>query len=126
MSRSILKWLGGNDVGASSKAIALAAMGEMPPNPSYPHDADDFGRCRRLLALTSDAARGLDILSRKGGPVWAALVARWTDIELAFVEDEKTGWKQHTCYDLMKSIIHPIEDASGKVIRFGKGASLRF
>lgn len=119
MSREIVKWLGGRDTGESSKAIALSALGEMPKNPSYPHDDSDFGRCHRLLEAAPDAHKGLEVLAQDGGDVWAALVPRWLEITNAFLSDGG-------CYELLKSIIHPIEDASGRVIRIGKGASIHF
>ena len=85
----ILEWLGGHDVGSSSKTIALTALGEMPKQPSYPHDSDDFGRCFRLLILCPDAKIGLERLGKDGGDVWKALVARWTEIEAAYLDDNK-------------------------------------
>ena len=122
----ILEWLGGSQgVGMSSKVIALTALGSMPKDAhyTYPHDGDDFGRCWRLLQLCPDAKAGLTHLSAEGGEVWAALIARWADIEVAYLSDkerhergdrERDGWK---CYPLMQSIIRPIEDAKRSVIR---------
>lgn len=126
---NILQWLGGSDVGMSSKALALTALGEMPPRPSYPHDGADFGRCHRLLTLCPDAYVGLERLGKEGGPVWQALVPRWSDIMAAYLHDaalEEKGIRDHKkfkCYDLMQSIIRPIEDASRSVVR-GKGFSI--
>lgn len=96
MSNTILKWLGGRDVGQSSKAIALTAMGEMPRDPGYPHDTNDLSRCLRLLAMAPEAQRGLDVLAKEGGPVWVALGARWKELEAAYRADEATSWKQNT------------------------------
>lgn len=122
----ILEWLGrDHGVGLSSKAIALTALGAMPPRPAYPHDGDDFGRCFKLLALCPEAQAGLDILGKEGGPVWQALVPRWKEIEKAWLYDmdlHERGirdYKQYRCYTLMQSIIRPIEDAEGSVIRAG-------
>lgn len=109
----ILQWLGGGDTGLSSKAIALAALGEMPRRPDYPRDGDDFGRCIRLLALCPDAKVGLERLGKDGGPQWQSLVPRWTDIELAYWQDKDLyergirDYKQYKCYDLMRSIYAP-------------------
>lgn len=105
--RKILRWLGGDiGVGLSSKAIALTALGEMPARPNYPHDPDDFSRCRQLLANIPYAKRGLEKLATDGGPVWRRLVARWDEIEAQFVESERGGWKDNgKCYHLMCSII---------------------
>lgn len=119
----ILQWLAGHDKGMSSEAIALTALGEMPKRPNYPHDGDDFGRCWRLLVLCPDAKLGLDRLGVAGGPVWAALIERWPEIEMAYLHDRKLSeagnrnYQEYKCYDLMQSIIRPIEDASRSVIR---------
>ena len=108
LTPAILRWLGGPDTGLSSKAIALAALGAPPERLDYPHDADDFGRCFRLLAACPEAKAGRDWLANNGGPVWAALIARWDDIEAAYLHDlqlpsrAKTGWR---CSPLMRSII---------------------
>lgn len=114
---TLLKWLAGHDTGLSSKAIALTALGEMPKgfidrrHPDYPRDGDDFGRCYRLLRDCPDAKAGLDRLGIDGGPVWAALVNRWSEIESAYLHDlavyerGSRNTKDYRCYDLMRSII---------------------
>lgn len=104
---TILRWLGQDrGVGLSSKAIALAALGTMPERPSYPHDPDDFGRCRRLLAKIPHAKRGLQTLAEHGAPVWRALAIRWNDIDAQFEESERACWNDNgKCYRLMRSII---------------------
>lgn len=106
--RKILRWLGGDrGVGLSSKAIALAALGEMPKQPNYPHDPDDFSRCKSLLENVPCARRGLEKLATDGGPVWKALAARWDEIDAQFEESERAGWHNEVgdCYRLMRSII---------------------
>lgn len=115
--RKILKWMGGScGVGLSSKAIALAALGEIPSEPNYPHDPDDFSRCRRLLSNIPFTKLGLERLAAEGGTVWKALVERWDDIEIQFVESEACGWKDNgKCYHLMRSIIGPAEGSSAAV-----------
>jgi hypothetical protein len=118
MSDAIVKWVAGNDKGASSEAIAVSALGMVPKSPSYPHDGSDFGRCYRLLKVAPEASKGLERLAADGGKVWAALVPRWHEIEAAYLSDKG-------CYELLCEIIHPIEDASGKVVRL-KGGAISF
>jgi len=127
MSQAILKWLGGRDVGESSKAIALTALGRMPDHPSYPSDGCDFGRCHRLLDACPEARVGLNYLGQHGGPEWAALVARWSEIEACYLSDmrQPLGDRRDDCYALMKAILNPIEDADPNVLRLGPGALLR-
>lgn len=128
--RDVLKWISEDGNGLSAKAIACAALGQVPKRPNYPHDGDDFGRCYRLVKNVPGAAEGLERLGRDGGPMWVALVARWPEIEAAYLHDKdlyereprrRDGWK---CYDLMKSILHPIEDAERSVIRMGGCATI--
>lgn len=128
--QEVLKWISEDGNGLSAKAIACAALGQIPKRPNYPHDGDDFGRCYRLVKNVPGAAAGLERLGREGGPMWVALVARWPEIEAAYLHDvalegsyrENRG--KYKCYDLMKSILHPIEDADHSVIRMGGGTTL--
>lgn len=128
--KKILVWLGNGDTGSSSKALALTALGAMPKNPSYPSDGQDLGRCRRLIEFAPEAAKGLPILARDGGEVWKRLVEKWDVLVAAGKRDEaryaRNEKKQYECYDMMKSIIHPIENASGSVVRLAGGASIHF
>jgi hypothetical protein len=126
----ILEWISVDGNGLSAKAIACAALGQVPKRPNYPHDGDDFGRCYRLLIAVPGARAGLERLGKDGGPIWVALVANWPEIEAAYLHDLGLGddWKanrgKYKCYELMKSIIHPIEDAERSVFRMGDGVSI--
>jgi len=129
MSNAILKWLGGDDTGLSSKAIALSALGEMPNGAvhKYPHDGSDYGRCHRLLQAAPEAKAGLEKLAKDGGPYWAALAARWDEIQAAYLRDlDRASGHRDETRALMRSILRPIEDADSSIIRLGDGVSLRF
>lgn len=125
--QDVLKWISEDGNGLSAKAIACAALGQVPARPNYPHDGDDFGRCYRLVKNVPGAKEGLERLGREGGPMWVALVARWPEIEAAYLHDRALGddyranRDKYKCYDLMKSILHPIEDAERSVIRTKHG-----
>ena len=125
MASAILKWLGGNDTGVSSKAIALTALGEMPSRPGHPHDGADFGRCHRLLQAAPEARAGLEKLGTDGGPYWGALVARWDEIAAAYV-DEIEGGERGKTYAVMRSILGPMEDADRAFVGLSPGISMRF
>lgn len=129
MSATILKWLGGNDTGASSKVLALTALGAMPADAkhSYPRDGADFGRCYRLLEQAPEAKHALALLAASGGPYWAALVARWEDIGTSYLaEMALPRGERGKTYDLMRTLLDPIEAADSSVIRLGEGVSVRF
>jgi hypothetical protein len=122
MSEALVKWLGGNDTGASSKAIALTALGVMPQRAptSYPHDEDDFGRCHRLLQLAPEARAGLDKLGAEGGPYWKALHAAWADLTAAYVA------KDDKFYERIQALLRPIEAKDSSYVRLGNGVGVRF
>lgn len=127
MSAAILKWLGGPGTGSSSKALALTAMGQMPTDAkhSYPRDGADFGRCLRLIEAAPEAKTGLDKLATDGGPYWKALSEGWDDIEAAYRADMAAEPKGRACYDLMRSILQPIEAGDRGIIRLGPGVTMR-
>lgn len=53
----------------------------------HPRDADDFGRCRRVLALIPDGvARLSEVAAVYPGP-WAKLAAAWPELEALYVAD---------------------------------------
>lgn len=119
---SILKWLGGNDTGMSSKALALAALGEMPKRPAYPHDGADIGRCFRLIDTCPEAESGLQKLATDGGPYWAALAGRWADLRVAYDADVRD--RGGRTYALMQTLLRPIEDTDPRFLRMGDNASI--
>jgi hypothetical protein len=125
MSEAILEWLGGSGVGSSSKVIALTALGAMPKNAhwSYPHDGADFGRCHRLLELAPVAKGALATLAESGGPYWKALVARWPELTASYTKEPAS---HSDIYQLMRSILDPIEKADRSVVRVGPGVTMRF
>lgn len=107
------EWLKLRDNGMSSECMAEKMCG-LPCDGSYPHDGDDFGRCERLLILYPAWRERMSEMASVN-EVWAALVARWDEIAEAWRHDTELyrtkgrkakGWK---CYDLMRSIIDPVE-----------------
>lgn len=106
-------WLNQHDSGLSSECIADKMCG-LTPSGAYPHDGPDFGRCERLLILYPEWRARLDEM-KAVNPMWEALVPRWSEIAEAWRHDmelyrrtprAKSGWR---CYDMMKSILRPIE-----------------
>jgi hypothetical protein len=83
-------WIDSGDTGLSSKAIWRHMMGLPVDDSSYPLDPDDFGRCFRLLG--APWAKGwrerMPEMSKYGG-VWAALVARWQELEALYRRERK-------------------------------------
>ena len=81
--REIIEWKATDDTGISSEAIASVMLG-LPPKIvnkkfhgyNYPHDADDFGRCYRLLEAVPGIKDRLGLMKSLNG-VWAKLVNHW-------------------------------------------------
>lgn len=125
-NEAIVEWLGAHDTGASSKVIALTALGRMPDDAKHkhPHDGDDFGRCYRLLKKAPAARAALDKLAQDGGPYWKALVANWPALEAAYDQASEKGYDQ--LYAQMRAILYPIEKQDRTVVRLGPGVTMRF
>ena len=112
-------WLLGGDTGMSSKSLLAAALGIAEKHPSYPSDTGDFGRCVRLIKAIPAAKDGLAKLSEVSS-YWKALAERWGEIEALCERDGKAA------YELMKSILRPIEDGDRYHVSLGNGVSMRF
>lgn len=93
---SIHDWRASDDTGLSSIAIYQHMRGEQVEKDSfdrstpYPHDPGDFGRCHRLLALSSAWRARIGEMA-KYGKVWAALVAVWDELDALYLEELPAG-----------------------------------
>jgi hypothetical protein len=84
------RWWKGLDVGTSSAAI-FAVFSNLHREAardlsrgSVPHDADDFGRCKRLLELFPEWLANLDrVAIAYPSTPWPSLVDRWQDLTAA-------------------------------------------
>ena len=112
--RAVAEWaMKGGSLGLSSRSIAMHMMGMTSPG-DYPHDGDDFGRCEGLLDMVPSFRARLNEMASVNA-YWAALVLRWEEIR-----------RSPDKYALIQSIVRPVEDKDGSVVRLGKGVTLRF
>ena len=106
-------WTGTDDVGASSKYMASVAKG-MPTQErmAYPHDADDFSRCYKLIRATPelDWVTALPKIANHGGPVWVALWNNWKALEESYEYDISN--KTAHCDELIREILRKSENKS--------------
>lgn len=116
-------WIVGHDTGASSKTIWAVMMGVGNRDASHPHDPSDFGRCHRLLIQLPEWRERLEEMVSVSA-YWKALVARWDEIEALYKVEAALPFARKT-YDLMRSILDPVTDADPRVIRLGKGWTIR-
>lgn len=119
----VLAWIATGRTGMSSKAMAMTACG-LPSDKSYPSDPSDLNRCLLLLDAVPEVRDHFDKIAALG-LVWGRLIARWGEIEAAFLEEAGPNWTKAQSapktYALMKEVI---ADEPG-VIRFG-AAAFRF
>ena len=122
--KAAVTWIISRDTGISSETIWAHMVGVEPRDRSYnyPHDPADLGRCLRLLQRIPEWRPRIGEMSARG-PVWAALVARWDDLEASMVDevgiDYSKAARAPKTYELMRSIIEPVEDEHRLVIRIG-------
>jgi len=76
-------WLASDDTGMSSLFMASTLNGGTGAQLAVPLDADDFGRCVRMLDAVPSFRERIGRL-RSEGPVWERLVDRWNEIEAAY------------------------------------------
>lgn len=83
-------WAHGGDSGLSSKALVQAITGAsllaVADAGRYPLDPDDFGRCSRVLAKFPELRTQLSKVAALG-PVWAALIEHWDELEQLYAQD---------------------------------------
>lgn len=109
----ILNWLANGRVGQSSKTMALIALGAEIERVAYPHDPDDLNRCLLLLRDAPTVRESFDKIAASCEE-WACLIARWDEIESTFLTEVGLNWshgeRATKTYNLMESILRPIED----------------
>ena len=109
--RRALEWLANGRTGASSKTLCFWLAFEVRrEHPDHPHDPADLDRCLRFLTVVPEARPHLPKIAELS-PEWAALVARWDDIERSHLDEVGLGWSKANrapkTYALMRSILHP-------------------
>ena len=104
------EWRSEADTGRSSIAIAVMLTTGKYGNVTehHPHDPEDLGRCLRLLRIIPEWRDRIGEMAACG-PVWAALSARWDDLERSMTDEtglfgEKAKAALKT-YALMRGII---------------------
>ncbi len=107
--------------GASAKALYALLTSDTQPD-SYPHDADDWGRCAAVISGAEPETVKQMIKSRCNDVTLAGAV--WHEIAVNLTELSCEGANIDA---LIKRIVRPIEDASGRVGRIeGVSGSLTF
>jgi len=112
MKDKILNWFATGRVGASSKAMALAAI-DMPNDGSYPHDPDDLNRCLLLLESVPEIRQRMDKIAAIN-ETWDKLVNKWEEIERCFLNEVGLNWSKGRSapktYDMIISVTKAQKD----------------
>jgi hypothetical protein len=92
-------WLNSDDVGLSSRYMAAVLSGRFFAENHYPRDADDFGRCVRLLDAVPGFRDRLPEMHEHGAE-WSRLVRYWNKAEDRYREGDLKA-----CNDLVAAAI---------------------
>lgn len=97
-------WLDSDDTGSSSLYMAWCLssgqfgywQGRKQPEPAYPRDPDDLGRCIRLIEAVPEFGAKIPEMSHRGKE-WLAVTTNWAEwVEMYHANDERL-------YDAMKA-----------------------
>lgn len=111
--RKTIEWLASGETGLSSETMAFwIAFDIKREDRHHPLDPADFGRCLRLLEAVPEMRPHLHRMCEVSKP-WAAIAARWDEIEACHIEEVGLGWTKARSapktYELMGSILEPVE-----------------
>ena len=111
---AVLDWLNTGEVGESSKCMAMwLAFGKRTSGifGNYPHDPDDMDRCLKLLDRVPSLRMALPKMAELN-KTWAALVARWDEIEAMQLDEIGLNWTKARSapktYALMKEVVDSV------------------
>lgn len=114
----LARWQASSDTGSSSKDIAARMSGvTSPPGRlgwSYPWDAADLGRCLRLLRIIPEWKPRMAEMATCG-PVWAALVARWDEMERSMDDEAGIFWEKAKRAPVTGALMRQIIDGAERV-----------
>ena len=84
-NESIVKWLLSDDTGISSKNIIRRFLNLPISSFGWPHDADDFGRCYRMLKICPFIKIAI---MKDVDKIWADLVDKWQELSDLYEKDK--------------------------------------
>lgn len=93
-----IEWITGYDTGKSSKNIWSVMMGQVPEEHNIPYDADDFGRCYRLLERIPEwkpRMKEMEVI-----PLWCPFVREWDKLTEMYESEQRKEM-----YDVMCPLV---------------------
>ncbi len=85
----VLRWLAGYQVGVSSRAMALAAIG-VPAGHSHPSDMPDLERCLLMLEQCPAVRVGFPRVALLSAE-WGRLIREWDGLATAYRDENRLG-----------------------------------
>jgi hypothetical protein len=109
-NKRIALWALSGTTGVSASTIARVALGIKHDGGRVsfdcPHDADDFGRCLRLLSQVPELHEYLPAVV-EACPQWAPLVPIWSELTLLYAESPSL------CNDRFRDVRDNCREAGG-------------
>ena len=84
MDKNLIEWLTGHDTGRSSLSIVRRNF-NLSGEYYHPLDADDFGRCYRLLENVPQIKLSTMV---GASPIWNKMVYAWPILEIYYKEND--------------------------------------
>jgi hypothetical protein len=110
--RATLEWLANGETGTSSKTMAFwLAFGIRKRDGHQPYDPADLDRCLRLLQEVPALREKLPSM-RHLSPQWAALVARWDEVEACHLAEVGLGWTKARSAPKTYALMRAIEEGA--------------
>ncbi len=110
----LVGWLAGGERGVSSNTIVEHLTG-WPANGrwgrSHPYDPADLDRCLQLLRDVPLLRPALPYMA-SCSPEWAALIARWDEVEASHLEEVGLGWTKARLAPKTYALMHEILDSA--------------
>jgi len=99
LKNKAIEWvLSSNDTGVSSRALLKGCLGYEAKWHEMPSDADDFGRCYRLVETVPEL-KNLFFSFKTDSERWIALLSRWDELSSLFKQEEYT-----MLYDILQDL----------------------
>jgi hypothetical protein len=101
-------WLVSDDTGSSSRFMArvLSAPEQIDQHGDYPRDADDLGRCFRLIEAAPELAQNLERM-KQCGPHWKLVILNWEKWKDLY-ESEESNKLHHAMKEAYRHIMYPL------------------
>lgn len=112
MEQSVMVWLATGEVGTSSKQMAFWLAFDIRTRDfaSHPLDPDDMDRCLKLLNAVPELRERLPLMADVSKE-WAALVARWDEIEALQLDEIGLDWVKARSAPKTNALMNEILDA---------------